>query len=160
MTWYGRGRFLSTSSARRTTRCRSPASVLACLFLSTSSARRTTSPRSWRPCRSGYFYPRPPRGGRRIPAVLGGNWTYFYPRPPRGGRRRASSPASRPTTISIHVLREEDDAMSDSLFGGIEISIHVLREEDDPHALLFEFAGDQFLSTSSARRTTVALIHR
>ena len=58
----------------------------------------------------GYFYPRPPRGGRPrllLPGVRkSGN---FYPRPPRGGR-----PASRDVqpwnlVISIHALREEGD---------------------------------------------------
>ena len=57
-----------------------------------------------------YFYPRPPRGGRRDQGVVlnhdlrisihalreegdepspasPATWTYFYPRPPRGGRR-------------------------------------------------------------------------
>ena len=45
----------------------SMASVMAVLFLSTPSARRATtspSPASLQIC---YFYPRPPRGGRRLP---------------------------------------------------------------------------------------------
>ena len=33
--------------------------------------------------------------------------------------------------ISIHVLREEDDAGKDGLIYVMDISIHVLREEDD-----------------------------
>ena len=32
------------------------------------------------------FYPRPPRGGRRLTAQRMQNVKYFYPRPPRGGR--------------------------------------------------------------------------
>ena len=35
-------------------------------FLSTPSARRATSTRSYRPAVSRHFYPRPPRGGRRM----------------------------------------------------------------------------------------------
>ena len=36
----------------------------------------------------GYFYPRPPRGGRpAYAAQYGDGAVYFYPRPPRGGRR-------------------------------------------------------------------------
>ena len=33
-----------------------------------------------------YFYPRPPRGGRRIVFGAFRRILYFYPRPPRGGR--------------------------------------------------------------------------
>ena len=57
-------------------------------FLSTPSARRATSHR--RCCRAGlgYFYPRPPRGGRRSAlGVNSGRRINFYPRPPRGGRQ-------------------------------------------------------------------------
>ena len=60
--------------------------VFPALFLSTSPARGTTTSRP-RPCGRGrYFYPRPPRGGRRNAVwqlLLSRN---FYPRPPRGGR--------------------------------------------------------------------------
>ena len=106
--------------------------------------------------------------------------TYFYPRPPRGGRRRLlgdlkiliqflSTPSARRATskddstelaedISIHALREEGDlslsgsASTDARFlstpsarratdllrglcGGAVISIHALREEGDPRLL-------------------------
>ena len=57
-------------------------------FLSTPSARRATSLRT----RS------------RRPAV------YFYPRPPRGGRRCPGGRSSLPDPISIHALREEGDS--------------------------------------------------
>ena len=33
-----------------------------------------------------YFYPRPPRGGRRGRAMVTSLAANFYPRPPRGGR--------------------------------------------------------------------------
>ena len=33
-----------------------------------------------------YFYPRPPRGGRRRPTSQRSLPAHFYPRPPRGGR--------------------------------------------------------------------------
>ena len=78
-------------------------------FLSTPSARRATSQRQALQLLSGYFYPRPPRGGRRPdleghvptnsisihalreegdrrPALPDSRKSYFYPRPPRGGR--------------------------------------------------------------------------
>ena len=84
-------------------------------FLSTPSARRATTC-----CRCGaacgaYFYPRPPRGGRRSAAGLEGQagrflstpsarrattngarsirpQQNFYPRPPRGGRQGNNKP--------------------------------------------------------------------
>ena len=102
--------FLSTPSARRATEPLDYSAVVDRLFLSTPSARRATrlvdgrdlfrrisihalreegdvrcsgsNPESHR-----NFYPRPPRGGRRTPALSSWpNKKYFYPRPPRGGR--------------------------------------------------------------------------
>ncbi len=124
--------FLSTSSARRTTppvwlRPRPERISIHVLreeddmypvllttqrftFLSTSSARRTT--------------------GRHVYIAVDDQ--HFYPRPPRGGR--------------LHfVLRDNP---------GLSISIHVLREEDDMSMLSRTLAHLAFLSTSSARRTT------
>ena len=124
--------FLSTPSARRATVLARVAHCFAWLFLSTPSARRATlSPRpmSW-PWR--YFYPRPPRGGRRHahPPRSGSDQflstpsarratgrtgqccscgPYFYPRPPRGGRRLPSGQKYFYLSISIHALREEGD---------------------------------------------------
>ena len=87
----------------------------------------------WCPCKpsSSYFYPRPPRGGRRSWVLKAWCVWNFYPRPPRGGRRFASfggdlidqflsTPSARRATsprwfsegdgcISIHALREEGD---------------------------------------------------
>ena len=70
------------------------------LFLSTPSARRAT-----------YV------AGGPVCVLL-----YFYPRPPRGGRRSPASPWMRSQWISIHALREEGDrampffVKTDSLF--------------------------------------------
>ena len=36
--------------------------------------------------------------------------TYFYPRPPRGGRRLGQGKTSLAPAISIHALREEGDS--------------------------------------------------
>ena len=78
--------FLSTPSARRATP--DPAgAVVSDQFLSTPSARRATSRSSFRSRPAAYFYPRPPRGGRRqliFHTLM--NRCNFYPRPPRGGR--------------------------------------------------------------------------
>ena len=80
-----------------------------------------------------HFYPRPPRGGRPIPAD-GGHFRSadFYPRPPRGGRPTASRQLRSRRSISIHALREEGD-----LATAAAILIFV-----------------EFLSTPSARRAT------
>ena len=126
---------------------------------------------------------------------------YFYPRPPRGGRRSSARERGARACISIHVLREEDDSPSTAfcrllsvflstssarrttdrrfklgLAGGISIhvlreeddarqgacgddprhiSIHVLREEDDTYPQTSCSIRSIFLSTSSARRTTI-----
>ena len=103
----------------------------------------------------------------------------FYPRPPRGGRRIAVCRMGIPRKISIHALREEGDRFRVCLLPQFRISIHALREEGDIwkalcwsrpilisiHALREEgdFADcegellqDEFLSTPSARRATAA----
>ena len=79
---------------------------------------------------------------------------YFYPRPPRGGRRGIKKTASLLAQISIHALREEGDSLSKARLYGCKgflstpsarratfrfrrrvpregISIHALREEGD-----------------------------
>ena len=100
--------FLSTPSARRAT----PQIKMGgneTIFLSTPSARRATAVAPANVLAETYFYPRPPRGGRRRPLRLHPPHTHisihalreegdqsgagrkktapdFYPRPPRGGR--------------------------------------------------------------------------
>ena len=80
-----------------------------------------------------YFYPRPPRGGRPRPPQCPGITSDFYPRPPRGGRRSRRAAHVRPLEISIHALREEGDVQCER-----------------PGK-----AGKKFLSTPSARRATL-----
>ena len=83
------------------------------VFLSTPSARRATARATSTQHPQVHFYPRPPRGGRRLDAVVdlrpceflstpsarratravietAQALKNFYPRPPRGGRRRPS----------------------------------------------------------------------
>ena len=55
----------------------------------------------------------------------------FYPRPPRGGRRICLMPSSGANGISIHALREEGDAPPAFVGFLAGISIHALREEGD-----------------------------
>ena len=57
-------------------------------FLPTPSARRATYPRSTTGCRPSYFYPRPPRGGRR---------------------QGTDGDCEAVLLISTHALREEGD---------------------------------------------------
>ena len=103
---------------------------------------------------TGYFYPRPPRGGRRAAGSKGGHGHCisihalreegdammpgkarprldFYPRPPRGGRRVYPQCRAPQRDISIHALREEGDESPAQTSSYRPISIHALREEGD-----------------------------
>ena len=171
-------RFLSTPSARRATRCR-PRNSTPEVFLSTPSARRATPVRASRPFSVWYFYPRPPRGGRR-----GGNAGVhgragisihalreegdLYLRMERTAREEfLSTPSARRATkiiyfsltdrsISIHALREEGDNMTSTTYSAIPgISIHALREEGDLNVARASGGHREFLSTPSARRATM-----
>ena len=124
-------RFLSTPSARRATIFITRQLPSLITFLSTPSARRATPHHRGRRPREaisihalreegdgdtlnneeakGYFYPRPPRGGRRRSALLWSRSGHFYPRPPRGGRPCLCRCTSPVLPISIHALREEGD---------------------------------------------------
>ena len=80
---------------------------------------------------------------------------YFYPRPPRGGRRVVDEATKDMTEISIHALREEGDPLVGSVAGAnTAISIHALREEGDGMRCIRSFWKPLFLSTPSARRAT------
>ena len=100
-------------------------------FLSTPSGRRATTC-----CRCGaacgaYFYPRPPRGGRRSAAGLEGQAGRFLSTP---SARRATLYNHRHAhccQISIHALREEGDECREHAGRNQCISIHALREEGD-----------------------------
>ena len=59
-------RFLSTPSARRATLTDVLSMTVSMIFLSTPSARRATFLGFLFALQSGNFYPRPPRGGRRM----------------------------------------------------------------------------------------------
>ena len=56
---------------------------------------------------------------------------YFYPRPPRGGRRGQLGRQVGAIAISIHALREEGDMQAYDMDMFKAISIHALREEGD-----------------------------
>ena len=65
-------------------------------------------------------------GGRSVCTRLN-----FYPRPPRGGRRLLLKIAGKEERISIHALREEGDTVFMVSCSFQQISIHALREEGD-----------------------------
>ena len=78
-------------------------------FLSTPSARRATSPLYLIRQQPYNFYPRPPRGGRR----LYGEWRipeFAFLSTPSARRATAElRPRNGQRQISIHALREEGD---------------------------------------------------
>ena len=78
----------------------------------------------------------------------------FYPRPPRGGRRLVFYRGQQNRIISIHALREEGDAPAPRLRHKVDISIHALREEGDGRGFDRQGLPERFLSTPSARRAT------
>ena len=148
------------------------------LFLSTPSARRATDLMKSLCLRLIYFYPRPPRGGRRLYAGACVRGAEFLSTP---SVRRATASQVRPPKlldISIHALREEGDCLivrqrgpAQDFYprpprGGrpvtlgcshirVMISIHALREEGDMCLLNLMLNVLIFLSTPSARRATV-----
>ena len=83
------------------------------------------------------FYPRPPRGGRRITASRQSGLLWdFYPRPPRGGRHRL-----RPFN-ALRLLFLSTPSARRATYYGIEAKR--------------PFVG--FLSTPSARRATLCTV--
>ena len=125
----------------------------------------------------GYFYPRPPRGGRRIIMDAVGSAMKFLSTP--SARRATGEPPQLRChgVISIHALREEGDCISllgELLLGKFlstpsarratrrrhhyrqarRISIHALREEGDASCRCSRLVNERFLSTPSARRAT------
>ena len=122
--------FLSTPSARRATKDGTlPSSGF--LFLSTPSARRATSHRQPLTAPSSYFYPRPPRGGRRG-------------LPPKDALKVKflSTPSARRATADHSAY----------LAGAIFLSTPSARRATLPRWV--QKPAGEFLSTPSARRAT------
>ena len=79
-------------------------------FLSTPSARRATPPLRKRQFHLGYFYPRPPRGGRRTGLTnLLGDAKFLSTPSARRATLACYTKQAQPDYISIHALREEGD---------------------------------------------------
>ena len=148
------------------------------IFLSTPSARRTTRCKTASFLPGRYFYPRPPRGGRPVASQArlrpSAN---FYPRPPRGGRLAGaalvgtavvflSTPSARRATSTTRIVSASPIFLSTPSArratretypaggGAVYISIHALREEGDVTSGRPRQQNRQFLSTPSARRAT------
>ena len=150
-------------------------------FLSTPSARRATTLCAATSRPAGYFYPRPPRGGRLLNDACSFGISNFYPRPPRGGRHHIflllsrgflflSTPSARRATrcgctmcgspsISIHALREEGDQKGEP----IQIPLSDFYPRPPRGGRPADYLGlptkVKFLSTPSARRATLPVFH-
>ena len=145
--------FLSTPSARRATCAMSRGQTWGA-FLSTPSARRATGPTLHRARSSRYFYPRPPRGGRRRRVVIPADIYNISIHALREEGDQAPELGHPYGAISIHALREEGDRRIPFPDSGRAISIHALREEGDFILEETAMSKNLFLSTPSARRAT------
>ena len=107
--------FLSTPSARRATTTTVQNSTNVFVFLSTPSARRATEDgRVEEAVLTISIHALREEGD----PTFGQNWTRlenFYPRPPRGGRRVQLLHDAEDDEISIHALREEGDVTDTDL---------------------------------------------
>ena len=79
------------------------------LFLSTPSARRATGVGGWADLKQEISIHALREEGDLAEPPFSGVPGYFYPRPPRGGRRWRSMSSTTHSSISIHALREEGD---------------------------------------------------
>ena len=78
-----------------------------------------------------YFYPRPPRGGRRYQLFHSFAFDGFLSTPSARRATRDVRGVADLQQISIHALREEGDQWRTVALATGEISIHALREEGD-----------------------------
>ena len=122
--------FLSTPSARRATRFCADDIPLYKISIHALREEGDLMSRPMERCHS-YFYPRPPRGGRRGKKMVGVASNKFLSTP---SARRATGkprPWRRHKKFSIHALREEGDLWPHPPSRRCRISIHALREEGD-----------------------------
>ena len=82
------------------------------VFLSTPSARRATGHSDDRGCVNAISIHALREEGDATHLCTQILALYFYPRPPRGGRRETGAMSVTPINISIHALREEGDLYS------------------------------------------------
>ena len=92
--------------------------------------------------------------GDRIRHGPAGREVYFYPRPPRGGRRLRPAPEHACGLISIHALREEGDAHK-TVKENRKAYFYPRPPRGGRLTREYYYSGrEQFLSTPSARRAT------
>ena len=152
-------KFLSTPSARRATQC--PEDDGQPPYISIHALREEGD---FCTCldKEGqtYFYPRPPRGGRRNSSTVFPTWLQFLSTPSARRATQKGQAKRLAGQISIHALREEGDVMVCAVTlvlyrflstpsarratlspffsgGNFQISIHALREEGDPMPVTF-----------------------
>ena len=134
-----------------------------------------------------YFYPRPPRGGRRMwPRQRSRSCRYFYPRPPRGGRlcpwrsflpsrerflstpsaRRATRLPRKPSPADCYFYprppRGGRLTAAAEVLAAPAISIHALREEGDKLTRASSTAKSNFYPRPprGGRRVVILLAQR
>ena len=123
-------------------------------FLSTPSARRATYPQKYQHQNNPISIHALREEGDHSRHSKTSSTSYFYPRPPRGGRRDSetngsktikflSTPSARRATYPQKYQHQNNP-----------ISIHALREEGDLMMLCSSVSAILFLSTPSARRAT------
>ena len=102
------------------------------------------------------FYPRPPRGGRRLYRHSQADVVNFYPRPPQGGRPLQFPLVRTDDVISIHALREEGDLKGQKKVVGRYLFLSTPSARRATDATTTGSNTGTFLSTPSARRATRA----
>ena len=100
------------------------------------------------------FYPRPPRGGRRLYRHSQADVVNFYPRPPQGGRPLQFPLVRTDDVISIHALREEGDLKGQKKVVGRYLFLSTPSARRATDATTTGSNTGTFLSTPSARRAT------
>ena len=148
-------RFLSTPSARRATQCSCQAQRRRHISIHALCEEGDTI-RSTSPPQSGYFYPRPLRGGRLMPLYRTGRSSIFLSTP---SARRATIPRGAAIClrrISIHALCEEGDAKKALHNADVQIHFYPRPLRGGRHECFKRrIKPNVFLSTPSARRATL-----
>ena len=106
-------------------------------FLSTLPARGATTQRTAKNRRPYHFYPRSPRGERRVDHSYQQGLSHFYPRSPRGERPSVRTGYSGNTGFLSTLPARGATALCSPLYPVVSISIHAPREGSDlPHGRL------------------------
>ena len=123
-------------------------------FLSTSSARRTTFGCTGQSAHSTISIHVLREEDDLAELSAPAHTNHFYPRPPRGGRQALVLGKLLELDISIHVLREEDDRQYGAAGSRFQTFLSTSSARRTTSRLRQATFRISFLSTSSARRTT------